>query len=104
VAGNSLIGYARLRFPGTTEAPELEHASLLRELHVYGSLVPLGRPAGDPEWQHRSYGGLLLGKAEEISRSDGFRRIAVLSGIGVRPYYRQRGYERRGPYMVKELA
>jgi elongator complex protein 3 len=104
VAGDSLIGYARLRFPGTTEAPDLEHASLLRELHVYGSMVPLGKDAGGPEWQHRSYGGLLLGKAEEISRSEGFRRIAVLSGIGVRPYYRQRGYERRGPYMVKELA
>ena len=104
VAGDSLIGYARLRFPGTTEATELENASLLRELHVYGPLVPLGKHAGGPEWQHRSYGGLLLGRAEDLSRSEGFRRIAILSGIGVRPYYRQRGYERRGPYMVKELA
>jgi elongator complex protein 3 len=104
VAGDSLIGYARLRFPGTTEAPLPEHSSLLRELHVYGSMVPLGKDAVGPEWQHRSYGGLLLGRAEELSRSAGFRRIAVLSGIGVRPYYRQRGYERRGPYMVKELA
>ncbi|MDD1663447.1 MAG: tRNA uridine(34) 5-carboxymethylaminomethyl modification radical SAM/GNAT enzyme Elp3, partial [Methanomicrobiales archaeon] len=60
--------------------------------------------AGGPEWQHRSYGGLLLERAEELSRSEGFCRIAVLSGIGVRPQYRQRGYERRGPYMVKELT
>jgi elongator complex protein 3 len=104
VAGDSLIGYARLRFPGIAETPELENASLLRELHVYGSMVPIGEHAGSLEWQHRSYGGLLLERAEELSRSEGFRRIAVLSGIGVRPYYRQRGYERRGPYMVKELT
>ncbi|MDD1661995.1 MAG: tRNA uridine(34) 5-carboxymethylaminomethyl modification radical SAM/GNAT enzyme Elp3 [Methanomicrobiales archaeon] len=103
-AGDSLIGYARLRFPGTTEHPDLENASLLRELHVYGSLVPLGKSAEGPEWQHRSYGGLLLRRAEEISRSGGYRSIAVLSGIGVRPYYRQRGYERRGPYMIKDLG
>ncbi len=104
VAGDSLIGYARLRFPGTIETPELEDASLVRELHVYGPVVPLGKHAGALEWQHRSYGALLLGKAEDLSRSEGFRRIAVLSGIGVRPYYRRRGYEGRGPYMVKELA
>lgn len=104
VAGDSLIGYARLRFPGTTESPELENASLLRELHVYGPMVPLGKPAGGLEWQHRSFGGLLLERAEALSRSGGFRRIAVLSGIGVRPYYLRRGYVRRGPYMVKELA
>ena len=28
----------------------------------------------------------------------------VISGVGVRPYYRQLGYERRGAYMVKRLA
>jgi elongator complex protein 3 len=104
VAGDSLIGYARLRFPGTVESPELEDASLLRELHVYGSLVPLEKEAGPLEWQHRSHGGRLLGRAEDLTRAGGFSRIAVLSGIGVRPYYRRRGYERRGPYMVKELA
>lgn len=104
VAGDSLIGYARLRFPGTAETPELENASLLRELHVYGSMVPLGKDAGPLEWQHRSHGGHLLSMAGDLSRAEGFSRIAVLSGIGVRPYYRRRGYERRGPYMIKELA
>ena len=104
VAGDALIGYARLRFPGMTERPELENASLLRELHVYGSLVPLGKGAGSQEWQHRSYGGLLLRRAEDLSRSEGFRHIAVLSGIGVRPYYERRGYGRRRPYMIKDLV
>jgi elongator complex protein 3 len=104
VAGDALIGYARLRFPGAPGDAVPADASLLRELHVYGPLVPLGQDAGAREWQHRSYGGLLLGRAEELSRAGGFRRVAVLSGIGARAYYRKRGYERGGPYMVRELA
>jgi elongator complex protein 3 len=104
VAGDALIGYARLRIPFSPGETVPGDASFVRELHVYGPVVPLRRTAGPHEWQHRSYGGLLLRRAEELSRSAGFRRIAVLSGIGVRPYYRKRGYERRGHYMVKELT
>ncbi|MGE5831714.1 MAG: tRNA uridine(34) 5-carboxymethylaminomethyl modification radical SAM/GNAT enzyme Elp3 [Methanomicrobiales archaeon] len=104
VAGEALIGYARLRFPGDPGKAVPEEASLLRELHVYGPLVPLGMDAGSAEWQHRSFGSVLLERAEDLSRKGGFRGITVLPGIGVRPYYRRRGYERRGPYMVKELA
>jgi elongator complex protein 3 len=104
VSGDSLIGFARLRFPSMTYCPELEHAALLRELHVYGSLVPVGRDAESEEWQHREYGKVLLARAEEIARSAGFRRLAIMSGIGVRPYYRRQGYERRGPYMIRELS
>ncbi len=103
VAGDSLIGFSRLRFPSDTFRPELEHAALLRELHVYGSLVPVGKDAEAEEWQHRRHGKALLARAEEIARGAGFRRIAIMSGIGVRPYYRRQGYEQRGPYMVREL-
>jgi elongator complex protein 3 len=104
VSGDSLIGFARLRFPSSVFRPELEHAALLRELHVYGSLVPVGKDAESEEWQHREYGKALLARAEETARAGGFRRLAIMSGIGVRPYYRRQGYERRGPYMVKELS
>jgi elongator complex protein 3 len=104
VSDDSLIGFARLRFPFTTYRPELESAALLRELHVYGSLVPVGKDAESEEWQHRNYGKALLLRAEEIARSAGFRRLAIMSGIGVRPYYRRQGYERRGPYMIRELS
>jgi len=104
VSGDSLIGFARLRFPSSVFVPELEGAALLRELHVYGSIVPLGKPAEDEEYQHRSHGKILLARAEETARGAGFGRLAVMSGIGVRPYYRRQGYERRGPYMEKELT
>ena len=104
VSDDSLIGFARLRFPSRTFRPELESAALLRELHVYGSLVPVGKEAGSEEWQHRNYGKELLSRAEEIATSAGFRQLAIMSGIGVRPYYRRQGYERRGPYMIRELS
>jgi elongator complex protein 3 len=103
VSGDSLIGFVRLRFPSETFSTELEGAALMRELHVYGSIVPLGKKAEDEEYQHRNHGRVLLGQAEEIARGAGYRRLAIMSGIGVRPYYRRQGYERAGPYMAKEL-
>ena len=104
VSGDSLIGFARLRFPSQVYRPELGGAALLRELHVYGSLVPVGKDADAEEWQHRNYGRVLLARAEEIARDAGYRYLAIMSGIGVRPYYRRQGYERKGPYMVKGLS
>jgi elongator complex protein 3 len=104
VSDDSLIGFARLRFPSMTYLPELENAALLRELHVYGSLVPVGKDAESEEWQHRKYGKELLARAEGIARTSGFTRLAIMSGIGVRPYYRRQGYERRGSYMIRELS
>ena len=104
VSEDSLIGFSRVRFPSEVFRPELEGAALMRELHVYGSIVPLGKGAReDEEWQHRSYGVRLLQKAEEIAKDAGYRKLAIMSGIGVRHYYRRQGYERRGPYMVKDL-
>lgn len=102
-AGDTLIGFARLRYPGETFRHELEGAALLRELHVYGAMVPLGESGEEGEYQHRRFGKELLFRAEETARSAGWERIAVNSGIGVRPYYRGQGYEREGPYMVKRL-
>ena len=103
VSNDSLIGFTRLRFPSMVYRPELKNAALMRELHVYGSLVPVGRDAEPKEWQHRNYGRVLLARAEEITAGAGFSRLAVMSGMGVRPYYRRQGYERAGPYMVKEM-
>jgi elongator complex protein 3 len=104
IADDSLIGFTRLRFPSRVHSPELENAAVMRELHVYGSLVPVGKDAESEEWQHRNYGKVLVSRAEEITRDAGFSSLAIMSGIGVRPYYRRQGYERKGPYMVKELT
>ena len=103
VADDSLIGFARLRFPSAVYRSELNGAALLRELHVYGSLVPVGLSAEEAEWQHRNFGRALIARAEEIAAAGGYRRLAIMSGIGVRPYYRKLGYERSGPYMIRDV-
>ncbi len=98
-----LIGFIRLRFPHMPHRKELLNAALVRELHVYGTVVPPGSKAGVAQWQHRGYGEALLAEAEEIANCAGYEKIAVTSGIGVRDYYRKFGYEREGPYMTKKL-
>ena len=104
VSGDALIGFTRLRFPSRCMGRVDEETALIRELHVYGNLVPLGAAPAGGEWQHREYGRRLLSEAERIARDAGYHRLAVLSGIGVRPYYRRLGYSLRPPYLEKHLA
>ena len=104
-ANDVLIGYLRLRFPSEkAHRPEIfdKKASLIRELHIYGPLVPVGHRF---EWgyQHHGYGAQLLGKAEKISEEHGFRKIVVTSALGTKPYYIRLGYRHEGPYMTKRL-
>ncbi|HJK01451.1 MAG TPA: GNAT family N-acetyltransferase, partial [Methanocorpusculum sp.] len=63
----------------------------------------LGESGDGKDFQHRSYGRNLLFRAEETARNAGYSKIAVMSGVGVRPYYRKQGYLREGPYMIKNL-
>lgn len=107
-----LIGFIRLRFPHSPHIPSLKNTALIRELHIYGSLTPLGEtsetltaPLADNNrsWQHRGYGKELIQKAEEISEREGYEKISVISGIGVREYYRKYGYEFDGIYMTKKF-
>ena len=104
VSGDALIGFTRLRFPSRCMGRIEEGTALIRELHVFGNLVPLGASPACGEWQHREYGRRLLSEAERIADEAGYRRLAILSGIGVRPYYRRLGYSLHHPYMEKALA
>jgi elongator complex protein 3 len=110
-----LVGFCRLRFPayshaapgtdGTATDPvrrELRDAALVRELHVYGS--PATFDGDDGDWQHQGYGRRLLEAAEERAREAGFGKLSVISGIGVRGYYREKlGYYQDGPYVSRSL-
>lgn len=102
-ADDALIGFLRLRFPGAPWRPELDGAALIRELHVYGAQVRLGDGAGSEEWQHRSFGRELLAEAARQAVEAGYGTVAVMSGVGVRPYYRRQGYIRDGPYMLQRI-
>jgi elongator complex protein 3 len=103
----AVFAFCRLRLPGpndelTAPLPELKDAAFLRELHTYGHLVPIDE--SDPTAaQHKGYGKRLMSEAEHIAREAGFDKMAVISGIGVRAYYRKLGYRLQGTYMVKRL-
>ncbi|CAH4035101.1 unnamed protein product [Pieris brassicae] len=105
-----LVGLLRLRkCAKDTYRPELKpgpnanfkQCSIVRELHVYGSVVPVN--ARDPtKFQHQGFGMLLMEEAERIALEEhGSDKMAVISGVGTRNYYAKIGYHLEGPYMVK---
>ncbi|XP_077409338.1 elongator complex protein 3 isoform X2 [Vanacampus margaritifer] len=100
-----LIGLLRLRRCSPQSfRPELKGGvSIVRELHVYGSVVPVS--SRDPsKFQHQGFGMMLMEEAERIAKNEhGSNKLAVISGVGTRNYYRKMGYELKGPYMVKLL-
>ncbi len=97
---NALYGILRLRKPAEAIRKELEDSALVRELHVYGPETRVGKTG---EIQHKGLGTRLLDEAERQAREWGFSNISVTSGVGVRNYYRKKGYELKGPYMKKTL-
>ncbi len=101
-----LVGYLRLRIPSEKAyRPEIQTipSSIVRELHVYGSLVPVGKYIAKA-WQHKGYGAILLSEAERISEEEyDKRKVVVISALGTKRYYMRRGYKYDGPYMSKKL-
>jgi len=122
-----LYSFLRLRLSansGKTQTgkvifPELVDCALIRELHTYGKVQPckenqsyyknnsvLLNESGINKTQHRGYGKKLLAKAEEIALANGYKKIAVIAGVGVREYYRNQGYtidSEDGCYQIKLL-
>ncbi len=119
---DKLYSFMRFRINDNSDniLPELKDASLVRELHTYGQLVPaspsrsrgilvlrgLKGVGGNPRSavQHTGFGKKLMKIAEDLTKKHGLNKIAVISGIGVRPYYRKLGYRLQGTYMVKPLT
>jgi elongator complex protein 3 len=99
----TLFGLLRLRIGASM--PDNKSQAMVRELHVFGSEVPLGTQLVDAA-QHKGIGGQLLKEAEKISQEE-FKanKIAIISGVGARDYFRSEfGYRIEGTYMVKELT
>ncbi len=103
-----LAGFLRLRIP-SAQARRKEFSrptAIVRELHVYGSAIPVGGSTREGT-QHKGFGSKLLLAAEDVA-ADKFecRQVAIISGIGVREYYAARGYMRpnRSPYMLKAIS
>jgi elongator complex protein 3 len=69
---------------------------------VYGQSLPVGAEK-EGAAQHAGLGTQLLEKAERIAREQGFHRVAVISAVGTRKYYLDRGFERGELYLVKNI-
>ncbi|MFH1620557.1 MAG: tRNA uridine(34) 5-carboxymethylaminomethyl modification radical SAM/GNAT enzyme Elp3 [Patescibacteria group bacterium] len=82
--------------------PVLRNSAFVRELHTYGRALDLG-VINKNAAQHRGYGRELMELAEQIAKREGYSKMAVISGIGVREYYRKLGYRLNQTYMVKKL-
>jgi len=100
-----LYGFLRLRINHTNKDliyKELEDCTFIRELHVYGSVAKHDNKRSE-NVQHMGFGKKLLKKAEEITIENGFRKVAIISGVGVREYYENQGYNLTQNYMIKEF-
>lgn len=105
-----LYAFLRLRIPSSFYQaapalfPALEKAALVRQLRTYGFQSPLGTKTSFSP-QHHGLGKKLMAEAEKIIRQEfpALKRLAVISGVGVREYYRHLGYSLVDTYMVKEL-
>jgi elongator complex protein 3 len=101
-----LAGFLRLSLPVGDEPhplPELSGCAMIREIHVYGPVVPLGTgSSGEP--QHAGLGVALLAAARTRARAAGFHRLAVISAVGTQTYYERHGFVVDGLYMTTALA
>jgi elongator complex protein 3 len=96
---SKLYGFARLRLaPSNVLSPT---TALIRELHVYGELVSVGSKKS--ETQHQGLGKRLLLHAENLAQLAGYNEMAIISGVGVRGYYKKLGYKLKNTYLVKKL-
>ncbi|MHB8625639.1 MAG: elongator complex protein 3 [Aggregatilineales bacterium] len=99
-----VVGFLRLRLPAEASfIPELGDAALIREVHVYGQALPLGKTATGKA-QHTGLGTRLIERAAAIAAAHGHRQLAVISAVGTRAYYRSRGFHDGELYQCRDLA
>lgn len=101
-----IAGFLRLSLPFADEKPlveELEGCAMIREIHVYGLSVGIGESA-DGRAQHLGLGTKLIEKAVEIARQRGYAKLAVISAIGTREYYRKRGFVDGKLYQIRDIG
>ncbi|HZC88844.1 MAG TPA: tRNA uridine(34) 5-carboxymethylaminomethyl modification radical SAM/GNAT enzyme Elp3 [Nitrososphaera sp.] len=102
--GDALLGFLRLRKVAKPYRRELTACAIVRELHIYGQVVGIGKKEIDDSCQHRGYGRKLLEEAERITKDElGVSKIAIISAVGTRQYYKKLGYHQDGPYVSKVL-
>ncbi len=99
---DKIIGFCRLRFPAQQLRKEFtKTTAIIRELHIYGKTTSVGKTG--KKAQHKGFGKILLKTAELICQENNYNKLLVISGVGVRNYYKKLGYKKEGVYMSKQL-
>ncbi|MFL6395806.1 MAG: tRNA uridine(34) 5-carboxymethylaminomethyl modification radical SAM/GNAT enzyme Elp3 [Nitrososphaeraceae archaeon] len=107
----TILGFLRLRKvmgPCRKELKEYDNdsscAAVVRELHVYGQMLDVGKTGDKESSQHKGYGLQLMQEAERITKEEfGVQKLSVISAVGTREYYKKLGYTQNGPYVCKML-
>jgi len=106
---NVLFGLCRLRVfdgdeLGRGDDRNIEKNAFIREIHVYGQALGINKK-GKGFGQHTGLGKMLMKKAEEIVVKERVKVLKVISGVGVREYFKKLGYklDKDRVYMVKKF-
>lgn len=94
----------RLRIPSETKPviKALENSAIIREVHTYGKQIKIAKK--NPSAQHQGLGKQLIKEAEKISKQEfNLNKVAIISGVGVREYYKKQGYKLKETYMIKNI-
>jgi len=101
---NKIVAFLRLSLPTEkTFIKELENSAIIREIHVYGTVVDIGKE-GDEKAQHLGLGKKLIERAMSLAQENKYKNLAVISAVGTREYYRNRGFNDGELYQSMELT
>jgi elongator complex protein 3 len=105
-----IFGFLRLRITKSKrkelkdDSKSFGEIAVVRELHVYGKLIDVGKKNNNEYYQHKGLGLKLMNEAERIAKEEfNLKKISVISAIGTREYYKKIGYIQNGPYVTKIL-
>ena len=99
-----IAGFLRLSMPvGVPLIDELAGSAIIREVHVYGQALGIGKELSGHA-QHSGLGSSLIERATDIARTEGYRWLAVISAVGTRMYYRKRGFVDGTLFQIRNLT
>lgn len=104
---DKIVGFLRLSLPDKTQSAvnfisELQNAAIIREVHVYGQVVDIGE-SKTGKAQHLGLGTKMIALAKQIAKQQTYQKIAVISAIGTRQYYKKLGFELQDLYMLCKI-
>ncbi|MFC1627162.1 elongator complex protein 3 [Patescibacteria group bacterium] len=100
---NQIAAFLRLSLPKSPAViKQLENSSIIREIHVYGQALEIGDQHTKAA-QHLGLGTKLIQKAKTISKKQGFKKISVISAIGTKQYYKNKGFKSGNLYQYSRV-